>query len=241
MPYKTEAGPSWFALPCQFSQDAELMLVSVPAQMLFLRILGLCSGLQTQGRINAAQVQTLCSGMSRPKQYLDELVSKALLTPDSTGAVLVQEYVVSNAAHWLRLDNRRPSLPPGQNKNAAPKKADSGPRAPVHVGAPVKKEREIEREEGRTPSGSVRPSSAQAAPRGSGGAAQPAPNPEVPEVPAEGTMTGAEARASIRATLDRAKKTVPGSTGKDTKFSKYDPDRPITPIRSAMASGWDAE
>lgn len=72
------------------------------------------------------------------------------------------------------------------------------------------------------------------APRSGGGAARPArktePIQEV-DVPAEGvTLTGAEARKLIRKQIANGQKKNPASTGRPTKFSKYDPDRPTEPI-----------
>jgi len=83
------------------------------------------------------------------------------------------------------------------------------------------------------------------APRSGGGAARPArkTNPEpAPEMPPEGvTLPGVEARALMRAELKRGRANNPAATGIDTKFSKYDPDRPIEPITSAMVWKVDPE
>lgn len=227
-------------MPMAWEYDGQIMQLSAQAELLFLRMISLCNSVQSYGRLSAAQVQSCARGMRNLRSACAELVSEELVSVNATST----EYHITEPLRWFLAEpnpNVSPHKPgvksPGQKASAPKTRENDVPRG----GAREKREREIDREEGRTPSGSVRPSSAQAAPRGSGGAAQPALNPEVPEVPAAGTMSGAEARNAIRAQLNKAKQTVPGSTGRDTKFSKYDPDRPTTPINSAMAAGWDAE
>jgi hypothetical protein len=233
-------GAQFQKLPVAWEHDSQIMTLSPQAELLFLRMISLCNSVQSYGRLSAAQVRLCARGLRNLRSACAELVSAELLSANTD----LTEYHVNERTRWFldepmpNVSTYKPEAKTAGQKASAPKSTDNGlPRG----GARVKREREIEREEGRTPSGSVRPSSAQAAPRGTGGATQPAPNPEVPEVPEVGTMSGAEARAAIRETLNKAKQSVSGSTGKDTKFSKYDPDRPITPINSAMASGWTAE
>jgi hypothetical protein len=227
-------------LPVAWEYDSQIMQVSAQAELLFLRMISLCNSVQSYGRLSAAQVQSCARGMRNLRSACAELVLAELVSANADST----EYHINERTRWYldepnpNVSAHKPEAKPAGQKHIAPKTRDNVvPRG----GARVKRDREIDREEEQTPSGSVRSSSAQAAPRVAGGATQPAPNPEVPEVPAAGTISGAEARAAIRATLNKAKQTVPGSTGKDTKFSKYDPDRPITPITSAMASGLAAE
>jgi hypothetical protein len=153
-------------------------------------------------------------------------------------APLTQCLSIANAALWLPLSNTRPSIPPAQNKNRAPKETPSQPRAGAREGAREKTDRQTDREEERTPSGSVRSSSARAAPRVAGGATQPTQKDhETPDsAPANGTgtMSRAEAIAFARSEVARGRKNNPAATGIDTKFSKYDPNRPIEPIRSTF-------
>lgn len=224
---------AWFRLAQSFYQDDQLLQVPVQARWLFLSMVGLSHATQSHGKITPRQCQTLAAGMSKVSRSLVQLRDAELIMYDQGE----DAYWICDGQRWdlhVTSAGQAEGIPvskhAGQRQEKPVKTEPAVSRAPAHV----KKERNVEREEGRTPSGSVRPSSAQAAPRVAGGATQPAPEPEVP---AEGTMTGAEARAAIRATLNRAKQTVPGSTGRDTKFSKYDPNRPMTPISSAMASG----
>jgi hypothetical protein len=97
----------------------------------------------------------------------------------------------------------------------------------------------------RTPSGSVRSFSAQAAPRVAGGATQPAledlEDPDGPIVVDGRKLVGAELIAYTKAEAQKGRAKNRAATGIDTKFSKYDPDRPITPIQSAMSLEWDPE
>lgn len=227
-------------LPLAWECDGQILMLSPQAELLFLRMLSLTNSVQSYGRLSAAQVQLCARGMRSLSKACAELVQAELISHD----VQLAEYHVNDRTKWFldqpkdNVSGYKPEAKTAAQKVSAPPVRDNAvPRG----GARVKREREIEREEGRTPPGSVRPSSAQAAPRVAGGATQPAPDPEVPEVPATGTLSRAEALASIRQTLNQAKQTVPGSTGRDTKFSKYDPNRPMTPINSAMASGWTGE
>lgn len=80
------------------------------------------------------------------------------------------------------------------------------------------------------------------APRSGEGAARPARKSEsksdpgeVVVPPPEGvTLAGAEARNLIRKQIANGQRNNPASTGRPTKFSKYDPDRPTEPITSAL-------
>lgn len=237
MTSRNAQGQSWFRLPINWDSDEDLIELPATALVLFVKVVEFCHTMQSDGSLTYSQLQSLSSSLSRGRQSVDRLLASGALVADSPlshGRIPVR---IRNAARWLPAVNPPKTISAGQSKNDQRKEVKPEPRG----GARVKRERETEREEGRTPSGSVRPSSAQAAPRVAGGATQPAPTPESPEVPTVGTMSGAEARAAIRAQLTKAKQTVPGSTGRDTKFSKYDPDRPITPINSAMAAGWDSE
>jgi hypothetical protein len=132
-------------------------------------------------------------------------------------------------------------MSPGQNVNRAPKDAPKSPRG----GARVKKDREIDREEERTPSGSVRSSSAPAAPRVAGGATQPALEDQEQEgVAPEEDLSKLSRSELIALTKRRAaegRKRNSAATGIDTKFSRYDPDRPIVPINSAFRFDEDPE
>lgn len=239
---------SWFKLRHSFYQDDQLLQVPVQARWLFLSMVGLSHAVKSHGKITPRQCLTLAAGMSKVSRSLVQLRDAELITYDQGE----DAYWICDGQRWdLVVPGDGPLRDPagtggGQAADIRPRKAagqktqrpvktePAGSRARAHV----EKERQKEREEERTPSGSVRSSSAQAAPRVAGGATQPAP---VAEVPQGGTMAGAEARNAIRETLNKAKQTVPGSTGRDTNFSKYNPDRPITPINSAVGSDWDTE
>jgi len=89
------------------------------------------------------------------------------------------------------------------------------------------------------------PKAGRDAPRSGGGAARPARKTdpiESVEIPPEGvTMRAPDAQAAIRATLNNTKATSPLSTGTDTTFSKYPPDRPTEPIPSVLFRDEESE
>jgi len=115
---------------------------------------------------------------------------------------------------------------------------DEEPRArsrpPARVGALAIREERVE-EEDRTPSGSVRSSSARAAPRSAGGAARPAPKREEDQeddafadggdldgrddrvAEDDGPMSGAEARRAIRKAISKSSL----NSGKPAAMRKY--------------------
>lgn len=63
-----------------------------------------------------------------------------------------------------------------------------------------------------------------------------------PMTDAEGRkLTTAELIAATRAAAENGRKRNPAATGIDTRFSKYDPDRPITPMNSANLFGGETE
>lgn len=237
MPARSGIGQSWFRLPINWDMDEDLIGLPEGAKLVFLKIVEFCHTMQSDGTLTTAQLHSVSSRSARGKQSVDRLLAAGALVLDSAKTGGRQTVSIRNAARWLPGNNQEKPISAGHKAKPPASPVNNVPRG----GARVKRERETEREEERTPSGSVRSSSAQAAPRVAGGATQPAPDPEVPEVPATGTLSRAEALASIRQTLNHAKQNVPGSTGRDTKFSKYDPNRPMTPINSAMASGWTGE
>lgn len=246
------SGQLWFRLPYNWDMDETLVGLPEGTKLLFIKIVEFCHAIGSDGSLTEAQLQFISRGYARGKQGVDRLKAAGALREDSveTGSRQSQYSVetpatqlvyIANAARWLPGNNTPKSITPAQNRNRAPKKEETAPRAPARV----KRDREIDREEERTPSGSVRSSSAQAAPRVASGAAQPAPKDlEAPDsAPGNGggTMSRAEAIAFARSEVARGRKKNPAATGIDTKFSKYDPNRPIEPITSNFLFGEDPE
>lgn len=267
MATRTDRGQSWFRLPYNWDMDDGLIGVPEGTKLLFLKIIEFCHSTGSGGTLTAAQLQILASRHKRGKESIDRLQASGALrygcSKESCGsteaelrqcqgraeaelrqswgsaeAELKQCWSIAKAALWLPQGNQPKSIPPVQNRNRPAKSAENVPRG----GAREKREREIEREEERTPSGSVRSSSAQAAPRVAGGATQPAlQDQESAGVDGGGTLSRDEAVALARSEIARGRAKNPAATGIDTKFSKYDPDRPIIPITSAFGMNGDSE
>jgi len=263
MPGNTNGGQSWFRLPHNWEMDETLIGLPDGAKLLFIKVIAFCDSMGSEGVLTGAQLQTLASRMTRGRQSVERLLSSGCLLVDpplsprsqsvvpplSSGCysaapplpVGSQRVVVANAARWFLVVNPPKTISAGKNTNRAPKKAEDEPRG----GAREKTDRQTDREEERTPSGSVRSSSAQAAPRVAGGAAQPAPKDlETPvSAPANGggTMSRAEAIAFARSEIAKGRKKNPAATGIDTSFTKYDPNRPIEPITSTFMFEEDPE
>lgn len=266
MPPRTNGGLgglTWFRVPHTWEVDEALIGLTDTSKLLFLRILGFSDSIGSDGVLTGAQLLHLTAKGARGRQAVERLLCSGALsvvgpllpgcpsdaTPMSVrcGAVVDSLFagcgsvVISSLARWLPVVNQPATISAGQNKNRAPKKADVEPRA----GARQEIEREREREEGRTPSGSVRPSSAPAAPRVAGGATQPAlEDQEMSGVAPEenlGTLSRSESLALARANIVKGQKNNPASKGISTQFSRYDPNRPIVPINSAFRFDEDSE
>jgi hypothetical protein len=248
MPPGANGIQSWFRLPYNWDMDETLIGVPEGTKLLFAKIIEFCHSMGSDGTLTIAQLKSLSERYTRGKQSVDRLLASGALlvnSPLSPGGWSVsspaQSVSIANAVRWLPVNNASKSIPPVQNHNRAPKEPDSVPRG----GARVKKEREIEREEERTPSGSVRSSSAPAAPRVAGGATQPSLEDQEKSGVAPGknggTLSRSAAIALAKENIAKGRKNNPAATGIDTKFSRYDPDRPITPITSAMTMDWDPE
>ena len=271
MPGNTNGGQSWFRLPHNWEMDETLIGLPDGAKLLFIKVIAFCDSMGSEGVLTGAQLQTLASRMTRGRQSVERLLSSGCLLVDpplsprsqsvvpplSSGCysaapplpVGSQRVVVANAARWFLVVNPPKTISAGKNTNRAPKKAEDEPRG----GAREKTDRQTDREEERTPSGSVRSSSAQAAPRVAGGAAQPAPqerrmlpgedlgDPDGPIVVNGRKLRGAELIAHVRAEVENGRRKNPAATGIDTSFSKYDPNRPIEPITSTFMFEEDPE
>jgi hypothetical protein len=263
MPPRTNGGQSWYRIPHNWELDDTLVGLPDTAQLLFLKIIGLCDATGSEGVVTGAQLLHLTAKGARGRRAVERLLCSGALSvvgPLSPGcpsdatpmsvrcssvvtSVLAGcgSVVISMPARWLSVANQPAPISAGQNKNRAPKK-------PPHAGGRLETDRQTDREEGRTPSGSVRPSSAPAAPRVAGGATQPALKDQEQEgVAPEGNgdrvdRSGrAAAIAFARSEVERGRKNNPAATGIDTKFSRYDPDRPIVPINSAFRFDEDPE
>jgi len=253
MPARMERGHTWFAMPLAFARDPKLLTVPPVTRYLFLELVALSLETSSCGRVDAVQLSSCGHGMRGLRQHCGLLMDALLLSYDQEE----DAYYILDGAKWLeqrpqddpKATVRRPqddpkatstkSVSAGQNVNRSQKEPKSEPR----VGARV--EQTDRPEEGRTPSGSVRPSSAQAAPRVAGGAAQPAlENLEDPVDPimVDGRrLRGSELIAYAKAEVEKGRAKNKSATGIDTKFSKYDPDRPIVPITSALRMNGNEE
>lgn len=261
-------GGAWIKLPAQWEMDPAVVGLPDGAKILFLRIVQHCNLSGNKGVLTDSQLDAFAEDKRRGWEALDRLkISGALVplpakyplipgkinnnyplipddhplmtddhqpTPDDHA--LTTRWVLANSQKWLLPGNSNGSISAGQNTNRAPKSLPA--KSPARAGAEGMKEGR--REEDRTPSGSVRSSSAPAAPRSARGAAQPAQdqkNSAVANGEKSGTLSRADAIALARSEISKGRAKNSAATGIDTKFSKYDPNRPITPIRSANLFG----
>lgn len=261
-------GGAWIKLPAQWEMDETIVGLPDGAKILFLRIVQHCNLSGNKGVLTDSQLEGFAEDKRRGWEALDRLkVSGALvplpskvplipgkinnnyrqipddlplmtddhgLTPDDHA--LTTRWVLANSQKWLLPSNTNGSIPAGQSKSRTQNSLPAN--SPTRARAEGMKEGR--REEDRTPSGSVRSSSAPAAPRSAGGAAQPAQdqkNPLSSNGEKSGTLSRAEAIALARDEIRKGRAKNSAATGIDTKFSKYDPNRPITPINSVHLFG----
>jgi hypothetical protein len=261
-PARSERESAWFALPIAFARDPKLLSVPPATRYLFLELVALALEMDSGGRIDGVQLMSCGRGMRGLRSHCGRLSVALLLRYDP----LEDAYYILDDTKWLRRRQQSDTKATverhqGDTKATSRKSVSAAPtgghsgwteETPPRGGARVEKERKKEREE-RTPSGSVRSSSAQAAPRVAGGAAQPTPEPRQP-LPGEDLgdpdgpiivdgrkLRGAELIAHVRAEVENGRKKNPAATGIDTSFSKYDPNRPIEPITSTFMFEEDPE
>jgi len=247
---------NFFMMPLNWNHDPDVVDLPPTTQVFWLGLIGLCQSSGNGGVMTWAQVHSFARSFQRGHDAVMRLTSRGSLSVmHPTGGELAVDMqrtvpgdavvVVRNASRWLLDKQPSTSLSAGKATSSGAKSEQTPDRAPAHV----KKEREIEREEDRTPSGSVRSSSARAAPRSAGGAARPAPiagsaaagrvDPDDDEDLTP--MSRADAIAAAKTAIRNGQRNSPYSTGRDVKLSRYDPDRPIIPLRSGFKIDGGAE
>lgn len=237
---RNEMGVAWMKIPASFDQDAKLLKCSVAARYLFLAMIGLCNRTGSHGVVDVVQVSSCGVGMRDVTSRCGELVVHQLLryVPEE-GA-----YCVVDVQKWL--GSGVPAVSPpqpakkvtaAQKPNPAPTRRlpreEDSPRAP----APVVLERERDREPIRSPSGSDRIGSAQAAPRDAEGATQPAPDVSGDLDGEPDNFATLSGPALVRAELAKGRKKNPHSTGIDTQLWKYPRDRITEPMPGLINNG----
>lgn len=240
MPARTEKGRGWFAMPLAFARDPKLLAVPPATRYLFLELVALSLETPPYGRVSAVQLSSCGHGMRNLRARCGELMGVSLLSYDQEE----DSYWVQDGAKWLEQrpqGDTNPTPTPKVSPGQRAKGTEKAPRGAARGAAREELQTNTQTEEERTPSGSVRSSSAQAAPRGTGGATQPAQDQESAGVDGAGTMSRDEAIAFARSEVAKGRAKNPAATGIDTKFSKYDPDRPIIPITSAFGMNGDSE
>ena len=239
-------------LPMNWRNDPEMAGLPPAAQLIFVSLVELCQVANNGGVMTWAQVDAVCRGYARGRAALRRLIAAGALLErrwkDEDKQKIVQgkdagETVlcIANAPRWLFISNTPASIPAAQRGSSGASGVQAQPRARAHV----KKDREIDRESIRSPSGSDRMDSARAAPRGAEGAARPAPE----QLPAGGSLVGddlpkmtrAEAIAAARKAIRQGQQNSPHCTGRDISFSRYDPNREIVPLKSGFSLGGETK
>lgn len=165
-------------LPLGWHRDPVISRLSALGVNVFIALVEYCQVTGNRGVMTWEELVSIARSFVRGRTVIDQLVvAEAVIVESvvgeesvSSGSVVGEESVIvrlSNTQRWLFTGNPRRAISAGEDKGVA-SNGDAESRARV------KRDREIEREEERTPSGSVRSSSARAAPRGAGGAARPA-------------------------------------------------------------------
>lgn len=251
-------------MPHGFVRDAKLSTVSFSAGFLFLALVDVAQESNSRGWLTLEQVAAAGHRLKNLKRYLKELCDAVLIRWEPSQS----KYVIVDADKWRTSARNHGPEPALNQPRTSPEPALNGPSMGPEwhpIRPTTSPERSIRaagqshvdngsRAQGcaRSPAGAFEvpstkwtdgtPNAGRDAPRSGGGAARPARKTDgirAPWDPPDGdTIAGAASIADIRKTLDKAKKSNPNSTGKDAPLSNYDPDRPTTPITSAMV--WKA-
>lgn len=158
---------NFFMVPLGWYRDPEISELPAGSLNVWIGLLEHCQVAGNGGVMEMREVNAVARSFARGTASVRALIERGTLVVDGSFDAETTVVRISNPARWLMMSNPRKAI----------KAADEGGVAPNGVEASrarVKRDREIEREEERTPSGSVRSSSARAAPRSAGGAARPA-------------------------------------------------------------------
>lgn len=157
----------FFMMPLGWYRDPQINNLPAGALNVWVGLLEHCQVAGNGGVMTWGEIYTVSRSFARGTASVRALIDRGTLVVDGSFDGETTVVRVSNPARWLLVSNPRMAISAdGERGVASSGVAESRAR--------VKIEREIEREEERTPSGSVRSSSARAAPRSAGGAARPA-------------------------------------------------------------------
>lgn len=157
----------FFMLPLGWHRDPIVGRLSALGVNVFLALVEYCQVTGNRGVMTWDEVASIARSFVRGRSVIGQLVSEGAVISESGEGEESDIVRLANPQRWLFIGSPRKSMSAGQDAGVASSSvAESRAR--------VKKERETDREDERTPSGSVRSSSARAAPRSAGGAARPA-------------------------------------------------------------------
>lgn len=236
---RNEPARAWHPVPLSAIQDDDLLRVPPAARWLFFGMVFVAAAQRSNGRVGARQATSCVPGVSRVGTLLRQLCDAELLTFEHAE----DAYYINDVEKW-GLPGPKPVATvsqPRQNSVSTGRKAAGHSVASGNVDEPSrpqrKKETEKERENVPIPSGiGSERSPSRAAPRSAESAAQHAPDRDVPAGDDGRRLSRQEIIAKARSEIQKGRAKNPGATGRDTSFSKYDPDRPMTPINSAIVS-----
>lgn len=250
---RSDYSQSWMKMSTSYYQDPGINMVSVQAEVLFVRMLALTKQTGSEGLIFESQLPLISRGLRGVPAYVRELVHARLLTgtqDDTNSAATVANSAVtvaSNAAWRIQgytkwygsVDNSAATVANSARSSDVSAGQDAASRARPRA---REREKEREREDSVRSSGTERTeSAARAAPLAGGAAARhaqiaairaPWDPPEADTVDAERAAPSPENAKLIRAAIDKGY-ALPGSKGKPAKLWKYertlnsyDPDGP---------------
>lgn len=250
----TKGRMRFIQLPADWIFNPLLLKAPPAARLLFFSLWTIAQGQGGTTTLSFEQAQHAVPGLSKTKVWLDALVDVGLLRESSVAGV----WAFCDPATWnlpsvsgrsvgvLPPDCER-SVDDPQNNRFAGQRVNNSDEKP-RVRAREEREKEREREPNPFGVGSVLSRSRPArderglpsTPVRMRRALQPG-DPGFADDDEGDTMSADEAKEKIRQTILRGQENNSGSRGNSIRFSKYDPNRPITPIQSAVSKSGAAE
>ncbi len=183
MAWRAERRQQWMKHPTDWLGDDRMLKISLAARGLFLSMVAYCHKNGLDGSMTDAQVTACVPPGSRWRTQMEALTLIHLVSVDRTTSV----YRIQDVRTWdlggdsdvssSYVDHSEPAR---QKVSHDVEKPRAPTRTPARAAVRGKEEIEREKESIRSPSGSDRMDSARAAPRGSGGAAQPTQEDQQP-------------------------------------------------------------